>query len=136
MPLYKERSQRPAFPECKQANGGPVAIDSIKFFLSTIFEGDFTDLPASVDLHQFGIDLCNKGVAHLTGDPGCTAARKAGGLTEHTSVNGGAFNYVSDGANAIFNSAGICTNCLFNMVLEASNMVDKDGSTATPIDAS
>jgi hypothetical protein len=118
-----------------QANGGPVVTDSVKFFLSTIFEGNFTDLPSNVDLHQFGIDLCNKGVSHLTGDPGCTAARKSAGKTEHISVNGGEFNYASDGANAIFNNAGICINCLFSMVLEASNMVDKDGSTATPIDS-
>lgn len=117
------------------ANGGPVVTSNVKFFLSTLFEGDYTDLPDNIDLREFGIDLCNKGVSHLTDDDGCTAARKAGGKTEHTSVNGGEFNYASSGNGAIFNDAGICTNCLFSMVLEAANKVDKDGTNVSDIES-
>jgi hypothetical protein len=32
------------------ANGGPVAASTVKFFLSTLFEGDYTNLPNNVDL--------------------------------------------------------------------------------------
>jgi hypothetical protein len=78
--------------------------------------------------------LRQKAVDHLTGDKGCTAARKSGVITEHTTVNGGEFNWALDGATAIFDNAGICTNCILSMFMEAANMVDKDGNTATPID--
>jgi hypothetical protein len=54
---------------------------------------------------------------------------------EHTSVNGGEFNWVRDGAQALFDNTGLCTNCLFSMVMEAANNVDKDGKTSTPIDS-
>jgi hypothetical protein len=112
---------------------GPIVTPSVQFFLSTLFQGDYADLP--VDLHQLGNDLCTKGVAHLTSDPGCTAPRRAGGRVEHTSVNGGEFSYAANGAAATFDNTGTCINCIFSMVLEAANMVDKDGSTPTPIDS-
>ena len=112
---------------------GPIATPTVKFFLSVLFQGDYADLP--VDLHQLGNDLCTQGVANLTSDPGCTAARKSGGRTEHTSVNGGEFHYAQNGSVAQFDNAGSCINCYFSMVLEAANAVDKDGSTTTPIDS-
>ncbi|TGO44040.1 hypothetical protein BCON_0632g00020 [Botryotinia convoluta] len=116
-----------------RGNAGPIVTNSVKFFLSTMFQGDTGDLP--VDLHRFGQDLCTKGVDHLISDPGCTAARKSGGRTEHTSVNGGAFNWAPNGATAIFDNSGLCTNCIFSMVMEAANKVDKDGTTAVDIDS-
>jgi len=116
-----------------QGNAGPIISNSVKFYLSTIFQGDTGTLP--VNLRQLGQDLCVKGVDHLISDPGCTAARKSGKKTEHTSVNGGAFNWALNGATAAFDNSGLCTNCIFSMVMEAANMVDKDGTTTTPIDS-
>ncbi|KAF4635744.1 hypothetical protein G7Y89_g2345 [Cudoniella acicularis] len=122
-----------------QGNGGPIVKSGVKFFLSTIFQGDsanIADLAGKiVDLHALGNDLCQKGIDHLTGDKGCTAPRRAAGRVEHTSVNGGEFNWALNGATALFDNAGLCTNCILSMVMEAANMVDKDGKTATPIDS-
>jgi len=67
-----------------------------------------------------------------------TAARKAGKSVEHTSVNGGEFNYAMDSNKKAvepkFDGTGICTNCILSMFMEAANYVDKDGSTVTPTD--
>jgi hypothetical protein len=118
---------------------GPIIVNGVRFFLSTIFQGDAGVLKDAsgnpIDLHKLRKDLCQKGVDHLTGDSVCTAARKSGGKMEHTSVNGGEFNWALNGATALFDNAGLCTNCILNMFMEAANKVDKDGNTATPIDS-
>lgn len=119
-----------------QGNGGPIVDGGVKFFLSTLFQGDYSNLPVGPGgLQQFGEDLCSQGIDHLLGDPHCTSARKSGGNTEHTSVNGGAFNWALNGAQAVIDQTGICTNCILTMVMEAANKVDKDGTTSVPIDS-
>jgi hypothetical protein len=54
----------------------------------------------NVDLHQFGTQLRIEGVAHLTGEAGCTTSRRAGRRVEYTSINGGELNYAVDGGAA------------------------------------
>lgn len=130
-----------------QANGGPIVDPKVGFYLSTLFSGDYMDLAKvaakGFNLNQLGIDLCMKGMDHLLSDSGCTATRKAGVVKQHTSVNGGEFNYAhGDGTVATdapapkFDSSGACTNCMFQMFMEASNNVDKDGTTSVPEDKS
>lgn len=108
-----------------QAALGPVVQDGIKFFLSTYFQNSFED--NTFDVRAAGIDLCMKGIDHLTGDPGCTAPRKAAGKVAHTSVNGGEFNWSFD-REPIFDNAGVCTNCVLSMVMEAADTYNKDGT--------
>ena len=115
-----------------QSNSGPLFDNKVAFFLSVLFQGDFYNV--GTDLHQLGNDLCTKGVDHLTADKGCISDRKSGGKVEHTSVNGGEFNYAYDGSVPQFDNTGACTNCIMSMVMEASDKVDKDGSTPVPID--
>jgi len=113
---------------------GPIVKDGVNFFLRTLFQNDYASLKVP-SLQDLGTDLCVKGIEHMTGDPGCAAARKSGGKTEHTSVNGGEFHYGENGAAPTFDNGGICLNCIFSMIMEAANNVDKDGSTSTPIDS-
>lgn len=120
-------------PGFYQGGGGPIASPKVKFFMSVLLTGaQFSGVP-NLDIKQLGIDLCAKGVDHLTGDSGCTAARKAGLITSHTSVNGGEFDWAPEGATPEYNNMGICTNCILTMIMEAANMVNKDGVTAIPI---
>lgn len=88
----------------------------------------------NIDVKQLAIDLCVKGVDHLTGDKGCTAPRRAAGRVAHTSVNGGEFDWALNGEAPTYDNMGVCTNCMLTMVMEAANMVNKDGKTAVPID--
>jgi hypothetical protein len=117
-----------------QGNFGPVLTSKVGLYLSVILTGaELAGL--DLDITQLAMDLCEKGIDHLTGDKGCTAPRKAGIIVEHTSVNGGVFDWALDGQTPQFDNTGVnCENCVMSMVMEASSYVDKDGKTAVPED--
>lgn len=115
-----------------QGNGGPVRTPNVKFFLSVLLTS--AQLAGyDIDVQDLGNRLCEKAIDHLISDTGCTAARKSGGKTEHTSVNGGEFDWGLFGAPPQYDNSGVCQNCLMTLIMEASNMVDIDGQTAIPI---
>lgn len=116
-----------------QGGFGPISTPKVKYFMSVLLlSAELANV--NVDVKQLAIDLCTKGVDHLVSDKGCTAQRKALGIVEHTSVNGGEYDWALNGQQPQYDNTGVCENCVMTMVMEAANMVDKDGKTATPID--
>ncbi|RDL37698.1 uncharacterized protein BP5553_05131 [Venustampulla echinocandica] len=118
-------------------NFGPVVSPKVKFFMTVLLTG--ADLAGIKDVKEFAIDLCTKGVDRLTGDPGCVSERKVGKKVSHMSVNGGEFDWAlvtGDKPNnkPEYDNAGVCTNCIMTLVMEAANKVNKDGKTPVPID--
>lgn len=118
-----------------QQGAGPVATSKVNLYLG-IFLAGAQALDPTIDITQLAIDLCEKGIGHLTGDKGCTAQRKAGVIVSHNSVNSGAINWAPNGQTPQFDNTGVnCGNCFMNMIMEASSIVDKDGKTGIPEDA-
>jgi hypothetical protein len=110
-----------------EGGSGPVVQPNIKFFLST-----FIDNIAGFNPDTLGQDLCLAAIDQLTGNRDCITAQKAGAITSHTSVNGGLFDITSDGAMPNIQKDGsgnlVCTNCVMEIVLEASNNFNDDGT--------
>ncbi|PMD54406.1 uncharacterized protein K444DRAFT_699188 [Hyaloscypha bicolor E] len=118
-----------------QQGAGPVATSKVNLYLDILLTGAQA-LDPTIDITQLAIDLCEKGIDHLTGDKGCTAQRKAGVIVSHNSVNGGAIDWAPNGQTPQFDNTGVnCGNCFMNMIMEASSIVDKDGKTGIPEDA-
>ena len=112
-----------------------MATSKVNIYLSILLTGAQA-LDPTIDITQLVIDLCEKGIGHLTRDKGRTAQRKAGVIVSHNSANGGAIDWAPNGQTLQFNNAGVnCGNCFMNMIMEASSIVDKDGKTGIPEDA-
>ena len=108
-----------------------MATSKVNLYLGIFLTGAQA-LDPTIDITQLAIDLCEKGIGHLTGDKGCTAQRKAGVIVSHNS----AIDWAPNGQTPQFDDTGVnCGNCSMNMITEAFSIVDEDGKDGIPEDA-
>lgn len=50
-------------------------------------------------------------------------------------MNGGEFDWALDPEAPQYDKIGVCTSCILAVIMEAANMVGKDGITAVPINS-